>query len=100
MYTVFICRKCGHNLYAEETPDFGEKLGRIAVMDCPTCGEEGYDNWILSCRKRKLPGEEQVCAKCAHFIGMGDWGLCCDKMYGLCYEETRACKDFEEKKDV
>ena len=97
MYTVFICRKCGYNLYAEETPDFGEKLGKIAVMDCPTCGEEGYDNWILSCRKREFPGNEKVCAKCTHFIGMGDWNLCCNKMYGLCYEDTEACKDYDEK---
>ena len=97
MYTVFICRKCGHNLYAEETPDFGEKLGKIAVMDCPTCGEQGYDNWILSCRKREFPGDEKVCAKCIHFLGMGDWNLCCDKMYGLCYEDTEACDDYEEK---
>ena len=57
MYTVFICRKCGHNLYAEETPDLGEKLGKIAVMDCPTCGER-YDNWILSCRKHEFMGRE------------------------------------------
>lgn len=58
MYTVFICKKCGHNLYAEETSDFGEKLGKICVMDCPNCGEQGYDNWILSCRKRNFPMEE------------------------------------------
>ena len=100
MYTVFICRKCGHNLYAEETPDFGEKLGRICAMDCPNCGEEGYDNWILSCRKREFPGNEKVCAKCIHFLGMGDWNLCCDRMYGLCYEDTKACDDFDEKKEV
>ena len=97
MYTVFICRKCGHNLYVEETPEFAEKLGRIAIMDCPSCGEEGYENWILSCRKHEFPGDAKVCAKCSHFLGMGDWNLCCDKMYGLRYEDTEACDDYEEK---
>lgn len=100
MYTVFICRKCEHNLYVEEVPDFGEKLGKICVMNCPNCGEEGYENWILSCRKREFPGNEKVCAKCSHFLGMGDWNLCCDKMYGLCYEDTEACDDYKEKQDV
>ena len=74
-----------------------EKLGRIAIMDCPSCGEEGYENWILSCRKHEFPGDAKVCAKCSHFLGMGDWNLCCDKMYGLCYEDTEACDDYEEK---
>lgn len=57
MYTVFNCRKCGHNLYVEETPDLGKKLGRVSVMECPECGEEGYNNWILSCRKFDFPEE-------------------------------------------
>lgn len=57
MYTVFVCRKCEHNLYVKEVSDFGEKLGKIAIMDCPNCGEQGYNNWILSCRKRDFPGE-------------------------------------------
>lgn len=59
MYTVFICRKCGHELYVKDVKDMGKKLGEIAVMDCPNCGEEGYDNWILSGRKRYFPGEEE-----------------------------------------
>jgi ribosomal protein L37E len=70
MYTVFICRKCDHNLYAEETPDFGEKLGKIAVMDCPNCGEEGYDNWILSCRKREFSEEKN---KQGHWVYWDGW---------------------------
>ena len=54
MYTVFICRKCGHNLYVEEVPDFCKKLEKIAELDCPNCGEEGCKNWILSCRKNEF----------------------------------------------
>lgn len=57
MYTVFICRKCGHNLYVEEVPNFGKKLARIAKLDCPNCGEEGYENWVLSRREHEFPEE-------------------------------------------
>ena len=43
---------------------------------------------------------EPTCASCAHFIGAGDWNLCCELPhpaypYGfLCYEDTKACKDY------
>lgn len=57
MYVVLSCRKCGHQLYVEETPTLGEKLGTAAVEPCPECGEEGYDNWLLSGRKREFPKE-------------------------------------------
>jgi DNA replicative helicase MCM subunit Mcm2 (Cdc46/Mcm family) len=59
MYFVFMCRKCGHNLYVEENPNFLNRLGKIAVMDCPICGEEGYENWILSHVTTEFPGEDE-----------------------------------------
>ena len=59
MYTVFLCRKCGHNLYVKETQWFGERLGKITITPCPECGEEGWDNWILSCRKYDFPEEAE-----------------------------------------
>ena len=37
------------------------------------------------------------CYQCKHFIGGGDWNLCCDLKYDLCYKETNACDDFEEE---
>ena len=40
---VFICRKCDHRLY---TPN----VNKLFEMDCPACGEESSENWIL---KRK-----------------------------------------------
>ena len=49
--------------------------------------------------------EYKVCADCKHFIGGGDWNLCCDLHhegypYGfLCYENTDACDKFELKED-
>lgn len=43
--------------------------------------------------------EEHKCGDCSHFIGMGDWGLCCDLSYSLCYEDTNACGDWNESKE-
>lgn len=54
----------------------------------------------------------KTCKECMHFIGMGDWNLCCDIehptpkekeqgqlfLFGhLCYEDTEACDMFEEE---
>lgn len=49
--------------------------------------------------------EEKYCGSCSHFLGMGDWNLCCDingdgepSVLGhLCYENTPACKKYNPK---
>lgn len=49
-YAVFRCRKCYHELRVSfdiEGGISGEKLDSIAMLECPACGEEGYENWIL-----------------------------------------------------
>lgn len=38
-----------------------------------------------------------MCAQCLHYTGGGDWGLCCDLMYGLTYEYSEACDRFEQR---
>ena len=55
---------------------------------------------------------KKTCEQCIHFLGMGDWDLCCDishptpkeKEQGmtfpcghLCYKDTEACDMFEDK---
>ena len=55
-YTVFECRKCGHQLYVSETPNFLDKLYDVASMDCQQCGESGYDNWVLSGKAYEFEG--------------------------------------------
>ena len=55
---------------------------------------------------------KKTCGQCKHFIGMGDWNLCCyiehptpkEKEQGLlfpcghlCYEDTEACDMFDWK---
>lgn len=44
---IIVCRKCGHNIYITNW-NSKEKLEKIIGEDCPACGEEGYQNWILS----------------------------------------------------
>lgn len=43
---VFTCSKCGHLLFVS-TITF-EKFKEIMDKDCSNCGEEGYENWVLS----------------------------------------------------
>ena len=47
------------------------------------------------------------CKDCKHFIGAGDWNLCCSNpprsqvswLGFLCYSDTEACENFEESKE-
>ena len=40
------------------------------------------------------------CGSCKHYIGGGDWNLCCDRKYDLCYRDTVACNQYEYSQDV
>ena len=44
--------------------------------------------------------QEKKCGQCAHFIGAGDWGLACTKMYGLVYEQSDICELFEQSEEA
>lgn len=45
----------------------------------------------------------KTCKDCDHFIGLGDWDLCCTEYHEgypfgfLCYEDTEVCEKFKEK---
>jgi len=42
---IFLCKKCrNHYLYVS---NFMKNANDIIEMECPVCGEEGYENWIL-----------------------------------------------------
>ena len=47
----------------------------------------------------KLPMYPRYCLTCKHYMGMGDWSLCCDLKHDLCNENTPACEKYEEKTD-
>lgn len=46
---------------------------------------------------------ERICKNCTHFIGLGDFDMCCTEshvgyMCGfLCYEDTPACEKFDAR---
>lgn len=46
-FVVFGCRKCDHRVYAEQAPNFHDKLYKLSGLSCPSCGEEGLENWVL-----------------------------------------------------
>ena len=38
----------------------------------------------------------KTCFSCLHFLGGGDWGLCCDIRDILCHFDTEACNNYEK----
>lgn len=58
LYIVFSCRKCGHQLYVDSYNIGWKRLGALSKKDCPECGEEGFENWILSGIENTFPGDE------------------------------------------
>ena len=56
-FVVFECRKCGHNLYVENTEDLFKTIGRVSSSDCPHCGEEPEGNWVLLGLEKEFPTE-------------------------------------------
>jgi DNA replicative helicase MCM subunit Mcm2 (Cdc46/Mcm family) len=55
---VFECRKCGHNLYVENTENIVKAIGKVSNYDCPHCGEEPDGNWVLVGLRKTFPGDE------------------------------------------
>ena len=39
---VFRCYKCSHNVYIGK-----DRVKQMLRLDCPECGEESEENWIL-----------------------------------------------------
>lgn len=54
-FVVFKCRKCGCRLCVENTDDAFRNIKRICNTDCPRCGEESEDNWVLDEIINSLP---------------------------------------------
>lgn len=47
MCVVCQCRKCGHLLYITIDDKIFDDIKKIEKTDCPNCGEQGYENWVL-----------------------------------------------------
>jgi len=44
---IFACYKCGHRYYINKEYINFEIIKELLDFNCPTCGEEPYENWIL-----------------------------------------------------
>jgi transcription elongation factor Elf1 len=42
---IFKCRKCEHHLFVEVITL--KAMHKVSKYECPNCGEEGNENWIL-----------------------------------------------------
>jgi DNA-directed RNA polymerase subunit RPC12/RpoP len=40
---IFKCRKCNHEVYMDKKKD----IRKFLTLDCPECGEEPFENWVL-----------------------------------------------------
>ena len=40
----FRCLKCGHKIFTDKLLNAMHTLNEV---DCPNCGEEGLENWIV-----------------------------------------------------
>ena len=62
MYLVFCCRKCGHQLYVS-TNKYKNLVNTLIYLaeksDCPACGEEPYENWVLVGGAESFPEDEE-----------------------------------------
>ena len=68
-YVVFMCRKCGHQLYVENEDYLFKNLGQISNENCPCCGEDAEENWILMGLRKDFPyDEEEKCPICKYGI--------------------------------
>ena len=62
MYLVLQCHKCEHRIYIDvnNRVNLLKTLGNIADnYDCPECGEEPYENWVLIGTAESFPGDEE-----------------------------------------
>ena len=81
------------------------------VQSCNDCAKQStcpkaanFENYRLD-RCMDFVDKNKTCKDCDHFIGWGDWNLCCTEHHEgypfgfLCYEDTPACEKFEDKED-
>lgn len=70
---------------------------------CSRCGRDidaiGQDN-VSYTRSPICEDCADRCGDCVHYVGGGDWGLCCKLDYGLHYEDSIACFRFLDRFEV
>lgn len=81
-------------------------------QQCSDCAKQSTCQKVTHFENYNLDGcsdfldIHKTCKDCAHFLGMGDWDLCCTEHHEgyplgfLCYEDTPACEKFDEKEII
>lgn len=54
-----------------------------------------YEQYIIIHTINSVYTLIETCKDCKHYIGGGNFNLCCNLKYNLCYEDTPACNDFD-----
>ena len=85
------------------------KLGKVNKITSLQIEVEIDDDFVFQkyrkIKKDKFIVLDKKCGTCNHYLGGGDWNLCCDikhKDYPcgfLCYKNTTACYKYEEGSD-
>lgn len=83
----------------------------MAHYSCNDCAKQSTCQKATHFENYNLRGcsdfvdSNKTCKDCTHFLGGGDWNLCCTESHEgytfgfLCYEDTPACEKFEEGND-
>ena len=76
-----------------------QKLTELLIATGITWCPHGIAKCLIAAGVTVNPNSKH-CYQCKHFLGGGDWNLCCDLKYELCYKSDIACDQFEEKDDI
>lgn len=99
------CSKCICDTCINKTQEYMNKMfGReVRIIRCKI-----FHNALINSLQTKTECEyhnvdvsqEKICLNCEHYLGGGDWGLSCRKdYYKLPNATSKACEDFEWKKE-
>ena len=72
-----------------------ELVERLAAYEDIGLTPEEIENLKGEQELSKTVKSRWTCRDCMHFVGAGDWNLCCGLKPGLCYRDTPACNLFE-----
>ncbi len=102
------CATCQH-CYKIELLDYSRSGCKHSDPDgfvCMVFADEGTASWMVGLDKqhgfcegyeKRKKSSWETCSSCEHYIGGGDWNLCCDLKYDLCYKHTPACENYERR---
>lgn len=73
-----VCGECLHYISASDRCD---RTNGICYHGATAC--------------KRFESSKSLCGNCKHFLGGGDWNLCCEIKYDLVYEDSEVCDRYE-----